>query len=184
MAELEKSLRSVRFGPFELSLETQELRKHDIPLKLSGQAIQVLEMLTANPGKMVTRDELQQKLWAGAPYGDPQHGLNAAVNKLRETLGDSATTPTYVETLQGRGYRFIGVIEPEKLERSEAPTKGSVPIVAVETPLEVPRAKPHKRVLKWMLFAAGAIGLAFVGALIVGWMRAPAPVLEQITQLT
>jgi Tol biopolymer transport system component/DNA-binding winged helix-turn-helix (wHTH) protein len=125
MAELEKGLGSVRFGPFELLLETQELRKHGIPLKLSGQAIQVLEMLTANPGKMVTRDELQQKLWPGAPYGDPQHGLNAAVNKLRETLGDSATTPVYIETLPGRGYRFVGpivqpdtVTEEEKEERS------------------------------------------------------------------
>src|SRR5215472_14403592 len=125
MAQTEKSLGSVRFGPFELSLETQELRKLGRPLKLSGQAIQVLTMLTANPGKLVTREELQQKLWPAAGYGDQEHGLNAAVNKLRETLGDSATTPTYVETLQGRGNRFIGpivqpdtVTEEEKEERS------------------------------------------------------------------
>ena len=126
MAEAEKSLGSVRFGPFELALDTQELRKHGIPLKVSGQAIQILVVLTANPGKLVTREELQQKLWPGAPYGDPNHGLNAAVNKLRETLADSSTTPTYIETLPGRGYRFIGVIEAEETKPSAiepAPSK-------------------------------------------------------------
>src|SRR5215469_3921846 len=111
MAEGEKSLGAVRFGPFELSLDTQELRKHGVPVKLSGQAIRVLEMLTANPGQLVTREELQKKLWPADSFGDFEHGLNAAVNKLREKLGDSATTPTYVETLPGRGYRFIAQVE-------------------------------------------------------------------------
>lgn len=113
MAEAEKSLGAVRFGSFELSLETQELRKNGISLKLSGQAIQVLAMLTATPGKLVTREELQKKLWPGDSFGDFEHGLNAAVNKLREKLGDSATTPTYIETLQGRGYRFIAEVQPQ-----------------------------------------------------------------------
>ena len=112
MAEAEKSLGAVRFGPFELSLETQELRKNGVPVKLSGQAIQVLAMLTAAPGKLVTREELQKKLWPADSFGDFEHGLNAAVNKLREKLGDSATTPTYIETLQGRGYRFIAEVQP------------------------------------------------------------------------
>jgi len=112
MPEESKVLGSVRFGRFELSAETGELRKDGIRLKLSGQAIQVLSMLVANPGNLVTREELQQKLWPGASYGDPEHGLNAAINKLRETLGDSATTPTYVETLPGRGYRFVAALEP------------------------------------------------------------------------
>jgi Tol biopolymer transport system component len=121
MAEADKSLGSVRFGPFELALDTQELRKHGVPLKLSGQAIQVLAMLTANPGKLVTREELQQKLWPGAPYGDPNHGLNAAVNKLRETLGDSSATPTYIETLSGRGYRLIAKIDSGEPEPAPDP---------------------------------------------------------------
>ena len=88
MAEAEKSLGSVQFGPFELALDTQELRKHGIPLKLSGQAIQVLAMLIANPGRLVTREQLQKKLWPADSFGDFEHGLNAAVNKLREKLGD------------------------------------------------------------------------------------------------
>jgi Tol biopolymer transport system component/DNA-binding winged helix-turn-helix (wHTH) protein len=111
MAEAKTTLGSLRFGRFELSADTGELRKDGVRLKLSGQAIQVLSMLTANPGQLVTREELQQKLWPGASYGDPEHGLNAAVNKLRETLGDSATEPTYIETVPGRGYRFIAALE-------------------------------------------------------------------------
>ena len=101
----------VRFGRFELSADTGELRKDGVRLKLAGQAIQVLAMLAANPGKLVTREELQQKLWPGASFGDPEHGLNAAVNKLRETLGDSATDPKYIETVPGRGYRFIATLD-------------------------------------------------------------------------
>jgi tetratricopeptide (TPR) repeat protein/DNA-binding winged helix-turn-helix (wHTH) protein len=115
MAQADKTLGSVTFGPFELLLDTQELRKHGVPVKLAGQAIQVLIVLVARPGQLVTREELQQKLWPGASVGDFEHGLNAAVNKLREKLGDSATTPTYVETLPGRGYRFIGNLpEPNR----------------------------------------------------------------------
>jgi Tol biopolymer transport system component/DNA-binding winged helix-turn-helix (wHTH) protein len=118
MAEAEKSVGTVRFGPFELSLETQELRKHGFPVNLYGQAIQILLVLTANHGKLVTREELQQKLWPGGNYGDPKHGLNAAINKLREKLGDSATTPTYIETLPGRGYRFIAEVRTPDEVRS------------------------------------------------------------------
>jgi DNA-binding winged helix-turn-helix (wHTH) protein len=118
MEEPRKTADVVRFGPFELLLDTQELRKHGIPLKLSGQAIQVLAMLAANPGQLVTREELQKKLWPGDSFGDFEHGLNAAVNKLREKLGDSATTPTYIETLPGRGYRFIEKIESEEPKSS------------------------------------------------------------------
>jgi len=111
MPEERAVLGSVRFGRFELSADTGELRKDGVRLKLSGQAIQVLTMLVASPGKLVTREELQQKLWPGASYGDPEHGLNAAINKLRETLGDSATEPKYIETVPGRGYRFIAALD-------------------------------------------------------------------------
>ena len=116
MAEPSNTLSLLRFGRFELSADTGELRKDGVRLKLSGQAIQVLSMLAANPGQLVTREELQQKLWPGASYGDPEHGLNAAVNKLRETLGDSATEPTYIETVPGRGYRFIAQVESGLLQ--------------------------------------------------------------------
>jgi DNA-binding winged helix-turn-helix (wHTH) protein len=99
------------FGPYELSLDSEELRKDGNRLKLSGQAIQVLVVLANNRGKLVTREELQQRLWPGATCGDFEHGLNAAVNRLRETLGDSATDPTYIETVPRRGYRFIARVD-------------------------------------------------------------------------
>src|ERR1700757_261340 len=112
MAESSQTVGSIRFGPYELSLDGEELRKDGNRLKLTGQAIQVLVVLANNRGKLVTREELQQKLWPGATYGDFEHGLNAAVNRLRETLGDSATDPKYIETIPRRGYRFILALEP------------------------------------------------------------------------
>ena len=102
---------SLRFGPFELSSESGELRKNGVRLKLSGQAIQVLLLLTEHPGRVVSREELQKKLWPGDSYGDFEHGLNAAVNRLREALSDSAEVPRFIETLPRRGYRFTASVE-------------------------------------------------------------------------
>jgi len=111
MSEPRKTIGSMHFGPFELSTESSELRKRGQRLKLSGQAIDVLLMLASNAGRLVTREELQRKLWPGDSFGDFEHGLNAAVNRLRETLGDSATDPTYIETVPRRGYRFIAQVD-------------------------------------------------------------------------
>ena len=111
MSEPRKTIGSMHFGPFDLSPELSELRKHGQRLKLSGQAIDVLLMLASNAGRLVTREELQRKLWPGDSFGDFEHGLNAAVNRLRETLGDSATDPTYIETVPRRGYRFIARVD-------------------------------------------------------------------------
>ena len=108
-----RSQRSVRFDAFEADLHTQELWKYGVRLKLAGQPFQVLEMLLARAGELVSRDELQKRLWPDAPFTDSNHGLNAAVNKLRETLGDSADDPKYIETLPRRGYRFIAATEVE-----------------------------------------------------------------------
>src|SRR5215831_16760964 len=88
----------VQFGPFEVSPDSGELRKNGTGLKLAGQAIQVLITLLEKPGRIVTREELQQNLWPGASFGDFEHGLNAAVNRLRDVLGDSATQPKFIET--------------------------------------------------------------------------------------
>jgi len=111
MSEPRKAIGSMHFGPFDLSPELSELRKHGQRLKLSGQAIDVLLMLASNAGRLVRREDLQRKLWPGESFGDFEHGLNAAVNRLRETLGDSATDPTYIETVPRRGYRFIARVD-------------------------------------------------------------------------
>ncbi|MBC8646614.1 MAG: winged helix-turn-helix domain-containing protein, partial [Thermoanaerobaculia bacterium] len=110
-----------RFGPFEVDLRAGELRKHGVRLKLTGQPLEILALLLEQPGQVVTRDELRQKLWPGNTFGDFDHGLNAAVNKLREALGDSAESPRYVETLPRRGYRFIARVESPVAEEPAAP---------------------------------------------------------------
>jgi TolB-like protein/Tfp pilus assembly protein PilF len=100
----------VRFGPFEADLRAGEVRKHGVKLKLVGQPFEVLAMLLECPGQLVTREELRARLWPTDTFVDFDHGLNAAVNKLREVLNDSAEKPNYVETLPRRGYRFISAV--------------------------------------------------------------------------
>ena len=103
--------RRIRFGPYEVDLHTHELWKHGTRIKMAGQPFAVLAKLLSRPGDLVTREELQQELWSEDTFADFNHGLNAAVNKLRETLHDTASNPKYIETLPRRGYRFIGAAE-------------------------------------------------------------------------
>ena len=100
----------VRFGVFELDQRAGELRKAGVRLNLQPQSFQVLSMLVARPGELVTRDELRTQLWPDNTFVDFQHGLNAVINRLRETLGDSAETPRFIETVPRRGYRFVGSV--------------------------------------------------------------------------
>src|SRR5712691_356502 len=100
------SRRVVRFGAFEFDLQSGELRKHGLRIKLQGQPIDVLTMLLQRPGDVVTREELQKRLWPADTYVDFEHSLNAAIKRLRAALGDSAQAPRFIETLAGRGYRF------------------------------------------------------------------------------
>src|SRR5947209_20559027 len=95
------------FGPFEFDPSSGELLKHGYKIKLASQPGQVLGALVDRPGDLVTREDLRNRLWPGATSGDFEHGLNAAVNKLRQALGDAASEPRYVETLTGVGYRFV-----------------------------------------------------------------------------
>jgi DNA-binding winged helix-turn-helix (wHTH) protein len=103
--------RIVRFGVFELDLAAGELRKNGAKLRLQEQPFQVLALLLERAGDLVTRDDLRQKLWPSDTFVDFDHSLNTAVNKLRETLGDSASSPRYIETLARRGYRFIAPVQ-------------------------------------------------------------------------
>ena len=89
-----------RFGPFEVDLEEGSIRKHGVRLKLQAQPFQILTALLENPGKAVTRDELRQRLWPDDTFVDFEHGLNAAVTRLRQALGDSAERPRYQSILR------------------------------------------------------------------------------------
>ncbi|MFL6416640.1 MAG: winged helix-turn-helix domain-containing protein [Bryobacteraceae bacterium] len=101
----------VVFGPFEYDDSSGELTKHGIPIRLQGKPLQILVSLVSQPGQVISREELQRHLWHGTTFVDFEQGLNSAVNKLRQILGDSADQPRYVETLPGRGYRFIAPVQ-------------------------------------------------------------------------
>jgi cholera toxin transcriptional activator len=103
--------RVIRFGVFELDLHATELRKAGARLNLPTQPFQVLTLLLERPGELVTREELRRRLWPDGTFVDFEHGVNAIVNRLRETLGDSADRPRFIETVPRRGYRFIALVD-------------------------------------------------------------------------
>jgi DNA-binding winged helix-turn-helix (wHTH) protein len=101
----------VRFGVFEMDFDAAELRKRGLRVRLQEQPFRVLSLLLEQPGRVVGREELQSKLWAGDTFVDFDHGLNTAINKIRQALGDSAANPRFIETVHRRGYRFIAPVE-------------------------------------------------------------------------
>jgi Tol biopolymer transport system component/DNA-binding winged helix-turn-helix (wHTH) protein len=167
MAETQSRPRLVRFGGFEADVRTGELRKDGVKLKFGGQPFQLLAILLEHPGEVVTREELQKRLWP-ATFVDVERNLNTAVNKIREVLGDSAENPRYVETLPRRGYRFVAQIEapePEVIPGKQVPEPASKKlwwklamgmlafgILAVGTDLVVRRLPPHPK--ERVLYAA------------------------------
>ena len=102
-----------RFGPFEVNFERRVLRKHGVRVKLQAQPFQILAALLEKPGTTVTRDELRRRLWPDDTFVDFEHGLNAAVARLRQALGDSLEQPRYIETLAKLGYRFAARVKGE-----------------------------------------------------------------------
>lgn len=136
-----------RFGAFEIDLRTGELRKHGLKIKLQDQPFQVLRLLLERSGEIVTREELRSKLWLDNTFVDFDVGLNTAIKRLREALGDSADSSHYVETLPRKGYRFIAAVEPIE---DAAP----VPVPEIGKPQPIP---PSRRVRRYW---AGAISVA------------------------
>jgi len=151
----------VRFGVFEADLRSGELRKQGVKVKLQEQPFQILQILLQHPGEVVTREELQQKIWPVDTFVDFDHGLNNAIRRLREALGDTADTPRFIETLPKRGYRFIGPVNGN----------GSAGVVPVQdAPPVIPPATVHRRwrrTLAASLLAVGA-GAALVLAVALG----------------
>jgi TolB-like protein/DNA-binding winged helix-turn-helix (wHTH) protein/Tfp pilus assembly protein PilF len=127
----------LRFGVFEMDLPTGELRKHGLKIRIQEQPFQVLAMLVQNAGKVVTREDLQKKLWPADTFVDFDHGLNKAINKIREALSDSAESPRYVETLSRRGYRFLAEVKD-----ADAPVRSPELPTQPQPPEEV-RDRPH-----------------------------------------
>jgi cholera toxin transcriptional activator len=172
MAEPVPSAPVVRFGVFEANLRSGELRKHGIRIRLQEQPFQILALLLERPGELVTREELRQRLWPSDTFVDFDHGLNTAVNKLREALADSAATPRFVETLARRGYRYVGP-PPEAISgatrtnlparemesTTSAPPATAAQPVSTEMAEELP-APPHG-VVRWLFALAQLMYLGF-----------------------
>ena len=121
----------VRFATFEVDLRSGELHKQGIKIKLHDQPFQVLAMLLEHPGELVTREQLHQKLWPSDTFVDFDVGLNSAIKRLRDALGDSAEEPRYIETLPRRGYRFIARIENGDLPASAVVEVHLAPVLPV-----------------------------------------------------
>src|ERR1700729_3172020 len=97
----------VRFGTYEVSLQSGEVRKSGLRIRVQQQPMKLLEVLLEHPGEVITREELRSRVWPNESFGDFDQAVNIAIAKLRSALGDSAENPRYIETLPKRGYRFI-----------------------------------------------------------------------------
>jgi TolB-like protein/DNA-binding winged helix-turn-helix (wHTH) protein/Flp pilus assembly protein TadD len=113
MADTSTAPSSVRFGSYEVDLLTRELRKDGTKVKLEGQPFEILALLVERPGELVTREELQRRLWPANRIVDFEHSINTAVKRLREALDDSTESPRFIETLPRRGYRFVHPVEQQ-----------------------------------------------------------------------
>jgi DNA-binding winged helix-turn-helix (wHTH) protein len=143
-----KEVLVVQFGSFQADLRSGELRKAGIKIKLHAQPFQILAMLLEQPGKLISREEIRQRLWPKDTFVDFDHGLNNAVNRLREALGDSPATPRFIETVPRRGYRFIGTLNGD--------------LITSETSAFAQNAEfPDRRRSLWL------IGLALAGSLVL-----------------
>lgn len=160
--------RVFRFGVFEANEAAGELRRKGVRIKLHSQPFQVLIVLLERPSELVTREELRQTLWGGDTFVDFDHGLNTAVNKLRQALGDSASQPRHIETIPGKGYRFltpVTVVGPaagafeERAAASVEPSPGILPGSLLVAPNEVARAP--RMLARNLLLLAQAMYLAF-----------------------
>lgn len=127
-----------RFGVFEADTATGELRRQGIRIKLNAQPFQVLCLLLDRPNQVVTRDEIARKLWPAETFVDFDHGLNSAINRIREALGDTAANPRFVETLARKGYRFIAPVTPVSSEEVAHPTPAPPPAAHTTATDETP----------------------------------------------
>ena len=124
--------RRYRFGVFEADRSTGELRRQGIRVKLHAQPFLVLCLMLERPGEMLTREEISRELWPEGTFVDYEHGVNSAVNRLRDALGDKAANPRFVETLARRGYRFVAPVERVGPEPALAAQPAASEAVAVE----------------------------------------------------
>ena len=176
-----ESGRRYRFATFEADVATGELRRQGIRLRLNAQPFQLLLMLLEQPGELLTREEIARRLWPDGTFVDFDHGVNSAVNRIREALGDSAANPRFIETLARRGYRFIAPVEQigpngAGAVSTSSPAAADLPKEAapepesgigkgiLTTPQELPKASYHLIRALFILFQLMYLAF-YVGAL-------------------
>ena len=163
MTQEDNAVSVVRFDAFEADLRSGELRKQGLKLRIGDQPFSVLAVLLAQPGEVVTREDLQKKLWPADTFVDFDRGLNKAINRLREALGDSADSPRFIETLPKRGYRFIGTVN------ASAPS-GLITPIQLNT---IVRHEEHKptRTRAYALWAVALTLCLLLAAWLLVWNR-------------
>ena len=169
-----------RFGVFEINTTARELRKHGVKVRLSGQPFMILEILLERPGQVVTREELQKRIWQEDTFVDFEQGLNGAVKKLRDALGDGAETPRYIETLPKIGYRFIAPVG-ELPDGQGAVTQAVSPAAVSTIQLVIPTAetKPAKRPLMWIALVVIAVCVIGMSIAAVFYFRKPSAIFRE-----
>lgn len=135
MEKTAPSARLYRFGVFEADARSGELRKNGVKLRLQEQPFQILLRLLRHPGEVVTREELRQQLWPADTFVDFDHSLNTAIGKLREAVGDSASSPRFLETLPKRGYRFLAPVQAVEEGGTDTPASADGLLPAVPEPV-------------------------------------------------
>ena len=135
MTRIERQQLAFQFGVFEINPHTRELRKHGVKLKLQDQPFQILILLLEHPSEVVTREEIQKRLWPENTYVDFDNAINSAIRKLRDALGDRSESPRFIETIARRGYRFVAPVEflsaPSSFQRSDTSARGDANSLAV-----------------------------------------------------
>jgi TolB-like protein/DNA-binding winged helix-turn-helix (wHTH) protein/Flp pilus assembly protein TadD len=186
--------RVFRFGVFEVDPREGELRKSGLRIKLQDQPLQLLVMLLERPGEIVTREELQRRLWSADTFVDFDHSLNSAIKKLREALGDQSENPRFIETLHRRGYRFIAPVETQNSGDSGTTVlpSGTPSSGAIRPDVKVAPRSYGKRA-KVLTSAVGLLGLTVAAALLLGlnvrgwrdrvFMRSPKPQIPALAVL-
>jgi TolB-like protein/DNA-binding winged helix-turn-helix (wHTH) protein/Flp pilus assembly protein TadD len=164
MQEARQPRGPIRFGVFELDLRAGELRKNGLRVRLQQQPFEVLAMLLEHPGEIVSREELQKKLWPADTFVDFDHGLNKAINKIRGALGDSAGSPRFVETVARRGYRFLAEVrvgDVAPVRRATAPAQQPDPVSQMGDRPDLASKLPHSLPsFAWKIPALVLISLA------------------------
>lgn len=158
---------TTRFGPFEMSTRSGELKKNGSTVRLQPQPFKVLAFLIANAGQLVTREEIQQEVWAGETFVDFEHGLNFCIKQIRAALGDSAQSPKYIETLPRRGYRFIAPVERIEVQVSENGSLLVSNVLEEKKALSENSAQPVAVKPEIHLWRRSAVTLVFAAVIVV-----------------